>query len=76
MKVKIIETGKMEELQIVDDKTGCCFANEEIGNAGADNDGQFTKAFEDGLECDYYTCSQPTYDWWVEHFKELGKQQA
>ena len=71
MKVKVIETGEFNELRIIDDKTGSCFAMEVIGGFDAFSDGQFTKAFKDGLECDYYDCNQETLNWWVDYFNIL-----
>lgn len=60
MKVRIIESGKMEELVIVDPRTGMEWADDFIGNTGALNDGQFAWTENDDL----YEVSQDNFDWW------------
>lgn len=60
MNVKIKETGKIENLSIIDRNTGVDWVNDLIGNAGALSDGQFEWSEED----DAYLVSQAEYDWW------------
>lgn len=59
MKVMIKETGKLEELNLVDDATGVDSAIDVIGNHGG-LDGQFVYDDDAGI----YHCSQDTFDWW------------
>jgi hypothetical protein len=53
MKVKIKETGKIEDLEIIDPKTGLDWAADMTGDdPNIDYDG------------DDWVCDQDTFDWW------------
>lgn len=58
MKVKIIETGEIKELLIIDAKSGLDYSSDLLGNHDA-YDG-----FDDGNEIGLMT--QETYNWWAE----------
>lgn len=60
--VKIRETGETKELELIDQKTGCSWVVDFIGNTGAMNDGQFEYDEDNGV----YLCDQGTFDWWDE----------
>jgi hypothetical protein len=55
MQVRINETSKIEELVIIDRKSGVNWVSDMIGN-----DGQF--GYDSDAEI--RTCDQETYDWW------------
>lgn len=59
MKVTIRETGKMEQLQLLDNETGTDCTIDIIGNYGG-LDGQFV--FDE--ESNVYHCDQDTFVWW------------
>lgn len=73
MLVRIVETDKIEELKIVDEKTGSCYIADLIGNSGGFCDGLFKKDTEKEMESHEevydYSCSQETYDWWMDEIK-------
>lgn len=56
MKIKIIETGKIEELNIIDPKSGVNWINDLMGNHGA-----LPEYDEDS---DYYLMSLNDFEWW------------
>lgn len=60
MKIIIEETGKEENLSIVDPKTGVDYTQDFLGSNGALHDGQFTW----DEDHDAYVCDQETFDWW------------
>jgi len=60
MKIKILETGKIEELSITDASNGQDYIQDFIGNTGALSDGQFE--LQD--EGDLYLCSKDCFKWW------------
>jgi N-methylhydantoinase B/oxoprolinase/acetone carboxylase alpha subunit len=60
MQVRINETSKIEELVIIERKSGVNWVSDMIGNVGAFNDGQF--GYDSDAEI--RTCDQETYDWW------------
>lgn len=60
MKFIINETGKREELYIIDRKSGVDWSGDLIGNSGAIGD--YIKYDEDA---EAYRIGQEDYDWWV-----------
>ena len=73
MKIKIKETGKIENLSIIDPKSGVNWISDFIGNA--DGFAQFEKEIdEDGDATEYWICDQSTFDWWdkvVDEYQNL-----
>ncbi len=64
MRIKIRETGEIQELSIVDNH-GIDWTYDFLGNLGALSDGQFVEALDsEGWALDYYIADQSTYDWW------------
>ncbi len=61
MKVRIRETGAIEELVIIDRESGFDWSRDLIGHAGALADGQFVH----DQDVDVYDASQAAYDWWA-----------
>ena len=61
MEIKIIETGKIEQLGIVDPKSGCNWIKDLMGNHGALPD---LEEDADGYETGYYLMSQDDFNWW------------
>ena len=70
MKVKITETGNIENLNIYT-SGGIDWIFDFIGNLGGLNDGQFIQTEEE----DYWECNQETFDWWCEHIKNYDTMQ-
>lgn len=68
MNVKIMETGEMTELNIIDPASGANWIQDLIGNANALNDGQFVWSEDD----DAYIASQGTFDWWVKYIDDTN----
>lgn len=66
MNVMIRETGKVQELSIIDRESGVDWTNDLVGNAGAFNDGQF----EWSEEHNAYRATQDTYDWWARYIED------
>ena len=62
MKFIINETGKPEELTIIDSKTGMDWSSDLIGNSGAV--GQYIQ-YDDGAEA--YRINQDDFTWWSEY---------
>ena len=60
MKIIIKETSAVQELSIIDPKSGVDYIGDFIGNTGALFDGQF----EWDYDLDAYVCTQETFDWW------------
>ena len=56
MEIKIIETGKMVNLNIIDPRSGCNWINDLMGNHG-----ELPPYDEDN---NYYIMSQDDYNWW------------
>jgi hypothetical protein len=69
MLVRITDTGATESLSIIDPRSGCDYVIDYIGNAGAFEDGQFSRSNED----DEMECDQDTFDWWQ---NQIARQQA
>lgn len=70
MKFIINETGKHEELSIIDTKTGMDWSNDLIGNSGAV--GQYIEY--DDVE-DAYRINQEDFDWWSEYIAMYERYQ-
>lgn len=62
MDVRIVETGELKHLSMVDPDTGVDSVQDFIGNQNALNDGQFEWDDETGE----YRATQGTYEWWAE----------
>jgi hypothetical protein len=60
MKVRVIETGKVVELGILDLKSGQDWIADFIGNSGALSDGRFTYDYDAEL----YIASAEEVEWW------------
>ncbi len=60
MNIRIKESGKIEELNIIDPKTRLDYSIDFIGNTGAFSDSSFSYDVESGE----YTCNQNTFNWW------------
>lgn len=56
MKIRIIETGKTEELSIIDPKSGTNWINDLMGNHGA------LPEYDDEDDC--YLMQQESFEWW------------
>lgn len=70
MKFVINETGKHEELSIIDTKTGMDWINDLIGNSGAV--GQYIE-YDDAE--DAYRINQEDFDWWSEYIAMYERYQ-
>lgn len=70
MKFIINETGKHEELSIIDTKTGMDWSNDLIGNSGAV--GQYIE-YDDAE--DAYRITQEDFDWWSEYIAMYERYQ-
>lgn len=70
MKVKIIETGVVEELDFFDEMTGIDMAYKFIEKYEGFSDGQFIELTEEGL----FSASQATYSWWKKVLTERKLQ--
>lgn len=68
MNVKIIETGKIIELTILDER-GIDYSQDLIGNAGAFSDGQFEIDPDEGR----YIASEDTVEWWQQYINDTIK---
>ncbi len=67
MDIRIRETDKLENLSIIDPKTGVDYISDFIGNAGGLTDGQFELyVYEWVADDDFYACDQETYEWWAD----------
>ncbi|MCP4651186.1 MAG: hypothetical protein GY853_14055 [PVC group bacterium] len=66
MKVKIKETGKAEELIIINPETGTEWSDDLIGGTLATSDGQFVWDDEEQI----YVSDQENYDWWETYLEE------
>ena len=70
MNIIIRETREIRELDITDNRTGCSYVLDFVGNAGALSDGQF-KYWRDR---DLYIADAETYNWWervTRHYQEM-----
>lgn len=67
MKVKIRETGKIEDLSIT--SNGVNWVNDLVGNAGAFDDGQFVYEYDE----DVYVADQTTFDWWAGYIADTNQ---
>lgn len=68
MKVKIRETGKIEDLSIKSEN-GVNWVNDLVGNAGALDDGQFVYEYDE----DVYLADQATFDWWAGYIADTNQ---
>lgn len=59
MKIKIVETGEIETLSMMQPGNGCDWSEDFIGNAGG-----FEKDFVYDHETGIYTAEQETFNWW------------
>ena len=70
MEFIINETGKLEELTIIDPQTGMDWSNDLIGNSGAV--GQYIQ-YDDAE--DAYRINQEDFDWWAEYISMYKRYQ-
>lgn len=68
MDVIINETGKREELTLIDAKTGQDMSGDIIGNSGAVGD---YIAYDDAEGC--YRMSQEDYQWWADYLSMTAR---
>lgn len=61
MEIKIKETGKIEELNLVDPRSGVDWIGDLMGNHDATPE---TEIDDDGDETGYYLMSQEDFNWW------------
>ena len=68
MEIVIKETGEVEELLLIDSKTGCDWFDDLVGNHDGFNDNPeygFAKEFdEDGYSTGRFVTSQENFYWW------------
>jgi len=70
MKIKIIETGKEVELNIIDPKSGCDWVSDLMGNH---NELPAIEEDEDGYDTGFHLMTQEGFDWWKDLTVSLEK---
>ncbi|MCF6777628.1 hypothetical protein L3V83_13745 [Thiotrichales bacterium 19X7-9] len=69
MKIYVNETGRYEDLVIIDPETNVEWTQDFIGNTGAFNDGIFIYSDDK----DAYICDQESFEWWDKVIKDHQK---
>src|SRR5690554_4796374 len=61
MNIKIIETGEVRSLSIINPLSGLDFTEDFVSSAGGFENKDFVLLRDEGV----YSCSRDTFDWWV-----------
>ncbi len=73
MRVKIVETGKIKTLAIIDPKSKCNWIKDLVGNSngfGQNTEDKFVQVDEGDHD---FVTSQENYDWWYELIINMNK---